>query len=194
MTTEERIAKLERTNRWWRYAVIGLVAVLGTDAVGRRISPPRKIIVDHIIVRGKEGGIVLRDGKMVIFDRNKIVRVGVGMDKEDADIILFDQSGTLRIRNSTTAEGHARTLHFDPDGKKRIGTFTLPSRTAKTVYYDVDGKARIATGFYKDVVASTKHYDPDGKERMVIGVDADGVASTMSYEATGTADPKQEVQ
>jgi hypothetical protein len=144
MTTEQRLERLERENRWMRR--IGVVAVAVVAAVFLIGQGKEKPGVRTQVVEAT--GVVIRDAK----NRN---RIEIGVFKEEPAIRMFGPAGKKRLSMDLDADGTPNLFLFDTEGTAR-GEFVMDFKgTCAFELVDKAGQARA------DLTSSTRRGKPE---------------------------------
>lgn len=195
MTTEQRFAKLDRTNRRWRWLAgsLGLV-LISLAGMGQAQQAPKELVLEKLTISdGKDGAtIVLLSGNryagILMRDANKKTRIMVKtLPTGTAGIDHFDTAGKRRMEAATEANGSAKMSHFDTNGKTRVVATTLPTGTAGINHFDSNGKQRISVSTDVQGMAAVSHHDAKEGPRIVIATAPDGTAGTIyqNYNTNG---------
>ena len=168
MTTEQKFAKLERTNRRWRWlaGALGLVAIVG---VGAAQEAPKELVLKKLTIARGEG-------------KAKIVLSSSG---DGAGIVVADAKGENRIVAGTFPSGLGQVLHHDVNGNRRIAAGTSLKGLAGVTHVDANGKVRISADTFTDGLAQISHHDANGKRRIAAGTFPSGLAKATHYDAKG---------
>jgi len=129
MTTEERLARLERENRWMKLGggvlLLALVAVLFVGAGQEKDKP--KVLEE---VRARKISVVDDAGKM---------RVGIAFQDESPVVGIWDRNDKLRISLTVTSDGPFLILG---DEKERARMTFLVDAKGPSIWL-VDPKDRV---------------------------------------------------
>jgi hypothetical protein len=125
MTTEQRLERLERENRWMRrigavcLALVAAVFLMGQE----KAKELPDLEVGSLKVKDKDGKVrvFLRPegrGALVLYDGNLKARatLGVALDGE-AGLLLYDGNLKARAMLGTAHDGTPGLKLFDPKGK-----------------------------------------------------------------------------
>ena len=128
MTTEQRLKRLERENRWMRR--IGVVAVAVAAAVfligqgGGRAKEPPNLVARSLTLKDKEGTVRATlaagvDGSCLVFvDEAHKVRASLIVANDGyADLTFRDSDGKVRTQLGTFVRGSPNLRLFDAKGK-----------------------------------------------------------------------------
>ncbi len=173
MTTEQRLAKLERTNRLWQW-LAGTLALLLTALVSMgQVGPvPKELLLKKLTISDGKGG-----PEIVLVSRN-----------EKAVVAVIDSGGTPRISAAVEKLGFASVAHYDLDGNQRITTGTASDGLARIIHSDTNGQNRIETATFPSGNAGVSHYDAKGGNRVATLTSSDGTAGTMYANYNGNGD------
>ncbi|MBI1371573.1 MAG: hypothetical protein GC159_02265 [Phycisphaera sp.] len=181
-TVEQRLDRLERTNRRWRAAclVTGL-ALLCVVAVGQAPKKPKalpaqkidgRLVVDELVVQedGKDRiMLIARDGNTLVAqmnDKGEPVLI-CGTNKESGPFVsMRDSHGKPRLTTTVTDEGTG-VSHLDAQGRTRITTSTIDGGTAYTSWHDAAGQSRV-TGAASETQGVLNVADERGTPRIMI--------------------------
>jgi len=184
MTTEERIEKLERQNRWmktaWAALVIGLSSFLFMCAgQGRQALPEQKVEEE------------MRAKRFVVVDENGETRVVLAATDDRSFLSLSDNKGRERLSLCVTGDGTG--LYFndkagtnminlsesggvpalffgDEYGRERVG-LGVTKKGPSLQLRDAGGKIRVGTTVSKGDVSGFAFSDNEGKGRVFLGVE-----------------------
>ena len=106
MTIEQRLAKLERQNRWMKRAgglMLAAVACVVLMGQGKPKELP-DLVAKSLTIKDEKGG----------------KRVELGTEKGSAYVRLHDQNGRVRLSLRTAANGNPHLNLVDQTGKKPV--------------------------------------------------------------------------
>ncbi len=202
MTTEERLTRLERKNRWLTLALLfmGVAATLvvtagmqRTEAVPEVVKARRFLLVDE---NGKErAGLGMdKDGPFLdLRDENGKERARLGLAKAFSGLVLSSENGSAvalaagndmqaltfmgengkqRAVLMTLKDGHAGLAVLDENEKPRARLVVDKDGPALNLL-DENDKIRAALQLPKDG-PSLNLSDENGKQRAVLGANKDG--------------------
>jgi len=146
MTTEERLAKVERElaetkaqaacakrrTRWLLAALglgLGVLALVWVSAA----SEPRAE------AQGAAGGRTVRANKFVLEDENGKARAILTVDEDGPRLSLLDDAGKPRAALGVTADGPMLAL-LDANGKVRAGLAVVKGRSGLALYDEAEKK------------------------------------------------------
>jgi hypothetical protein len=180
MTTEERLTRLERKNRWLTLALLfmGVAATLvvtagmqRTEAVPEVVKARRFLLVDE---NGKERarlGLAKAFSGLVLSSENgSAVALAAGNDMQA--LTFMGENGKQRAVLMTLKDGHAGLAVLDENEKPRARLVVDKDGPGLNLL-DENDKIRAALQLPKDG-PSLNLSDENGKQRAVLGANKDG--------------------
>lgn len=162
MTIEQRLTRLEKQNRRWRWTAAALAVTLAAGVLigqGREEPIKREMTLD----------------KLNIMDGNSTSRIVL----EGDSLFFYDGNGELRAAIGTTDKGAAQFALRDGKGRTRVLMGVGDDAGAAINVYDRQRTARIALGTDGRGTAGLRHYDNQQRLRVSTSTDADGNATTV---------------
>lgn len=186
MTSEQRLTRLERTSRRWRWAASAMALLLAAFAgMGQVGQAPKELVLEKLTISDGKGGptILLMSAAGIagieIFDQRGHTRINASVEADDSSHIShYDATAKDRIVTGTYSNGLAVVSHIDANEKARIVTGTRPNGPAEIVHRNTNGKKRIVAGTNPDGWATTDYLDTEGNVRILTGTGTDGAAGT----------------
>jgi hypothetical protein len=146
----ERLARVERDGRRWRWIGLVLTVVLGllVASGARRPAEPRVLEAERILVRDEAGKVRITlaawPGKMPVLtflDEANRVRMTLSVrDDGSPAISLNDRNGSVRLMATSQPDDSASLSVFDRDGKIRIAVNSNLSGAPRLSFHDATGK------------------------------------------------------
>jgi hypothetical protein len=187
---QDRVARLERENRWFRRAalavtLLGGAAFLMAFAAGEDggIGRFKQVDCGHIVIRDNDGqmrawlGIAEGGPRLIFFDQSGHQRLGVGMTKEGLPALgIFDIGENPRVVLGMM-EGWPGLVMRDPQGRKRVALFSR-EEWGSVYFYDRTETKRAGLGQFGEAAALNLS-DDRGSDR--VGVTTDRKGSSLSF-------------
>ena len=176
MTTEERLIRLERTNRILILVLVlvGLcVSVVLITGMGQtREVKANKFTLVNTDGNPRAGLVMTKDGpRLCLWDENGTERAGLFAAKDGPHISLWDENGKQRAGLFMTKDG-PRLCLWDENGTERAG-LVMTKDGPGLFTFDENGKRSTYLGTAKDGTG-LRLYDENGKNRAVLVADKDG--------------------
>ncbi len=187
---QERVARLERENRVFRY-VAGLAVLIGGVALltaftatdGGAIGSFKQVDCGHIVIRDNDGqmrawlGIAEGGPRIIFFDQSGQQRMGVGMTREGLPAVgIFDVGENPRMVLGMM-EGWPGLVMRDPQGRKRVAIFSRDD-WGSMYFYDRSETRRTGIGQFGEA-AALNLCDDRGTDRT--GLTTDRKGSSLSF-------------
>jgi hypothetical protein len=207
MTTEQRLEKLERQNRWMRrIGAVGVAVAAAVFLIGQGDDPTQRTLeLRKLILRDGNGKrraelAVTEKGRVALafWDLNGKIRAHVGLgdedkpflslksaDKKTAVLLAVGESGRPYIFAGGRKTGAHVQLSgdtitmYDKDRKCRVG---LSADDPLVLLFDKGGKARVALDSSAEGLILM---DEQGKRRAVFSTDSNGKSTITMYDAKG---------
>jgi len=129
MTTEQRLERLEKQNRWMRrIGAVGLAVVAGVFLVGQgKEKVPPDLVVRSLKMEDKDGVVraglfpMDADGSpgLTLADKNGKARAMLALVADSASLILSDKNGKARAMLAAHADGSTALIIFDKEEHAR---------------------------------------------------------------------------
>ncbi len=182
---EERVKRLERETRFFRWAT-GLLAVVAGASIVMGVSQGddnsvgrfRQVDAGHIVLRDPDGqmrawlGIAEGGPRLIFFDQQGQQRMGVGMTRRSEPALAIFDVGQNERAVLGIMEGWPGLVLRDPQGKKRAALFSRDD-WGSLFFYDRREMKRTGIGLYGDS-ATLNLSDDSGKDRASLAADRKG--------------------
>ncbi len=170
-TVEQRLERLERSNRRWR----GLVVALLTGAVALTLTCAN--IPDAGIVTAEEIQVVDAEGN---------IRIRLGADEDGRwGLRLFDTAGTLRGDLVTVADGGVGLNLYDARESVRAA-ISMANDAPGLVFLDPASVPRITLGANAEGAHLLALYDDNREPRAILALMPDLPAIFQLFDTAGT--------
>ncbi len=152
-TLNQRLDRLEKSNRRWR--AVALMAAIGFSGLlfGQAVRPGGSMTLDELIIQDSQGRRRIR-----MYTR-----------KGDARLELYDKQGKLRIASIAAADNRAAIVQYDAHSQERIvhGTGSAERNSRASVeHYDAQGNPRVAVYTQGSSRSGIDLYDAKQKKRL----------------------------
>lgn len=182
---EIRIARLERTTRWARLAVVALTAAGITLAVSmgqseRGAGGGHVVEAERFVLRDATGAIRARlsadsqgRASLAILDKREKSRVALGVSADGAPVLVFgDADGrTTRLEMSIKPDGTTAIGLGDSTGKFRATMEVKGDGSSHVFLVDEKGLARTDIALLPDGSPLLAFSDPEGRIRARLSAD-----------------------
>jgi hypothetical protein len=189
MTIEERVARLERSNRRWRLLAVSALALLGTGGLlAMRPAEPDELTLRKVVIVDAQGRqrVVLSGSGLIFADSEEIPRIVMAtLDNGASAIQHFDAAGRRRIATGTFPDGGASVLQMDTERRVRLESGTYPGGDARIAQFDASGLPRLTAVTGSDGAASVEHLDTSGMPRISVGTSEAGLAEIRLVDQSG---------
>jgi len=156
MTTEQRLARVERQNARMKVAVAGMAVVLAVALlIGAGQDQHKTKVLEEVWAK-----------KFVLVDDGK-ARITLSSSSENPSLTLDDKDGKTRMRLSL-GQGMPDIRLFDKSGKKGAGIAVTDLAGPQIYFADRAGKRRAVMGYRRTEPGAIGYpflhlYDEDGK-------------------------------
>ncbi|MHC4137639.1 MAG: hypothetical protein ACYS0K_22055 [Planctomycetota bacterium] len=145
MTTEQRLERLERENRWMRrIGAVGVAVAAAVFLIGQ--GKDKELHVQSLRVGGKDGWATLSAKHLSFMDKARTLRVLLTREHGGASLMFADGNGKLRAVLSTTEVGSTRLRLSDHNDEMRALLRVLPDGSPSLGLYDKNGRDRAVLG------------------------------------------------
>jgi hypothetical protein len=182
---EQRVKRLERETRFFRWAT-GLLAVVAGASIVMGLSQAddnsigrfRQVDAGHVVLRDPDGqmrawlGIAEGGPRLIFFDQQGQQRMGVGMTRRGEPALAIFDVGQNERAVLGIMEGWPGLVLRDPQGKKRAALFSRDD-WASLFFYDRREMKRTGVGLYGEA-ATINLSDDSGKDRASLATDRKG--------------------
>ena len=182
---EQRVKRLEREVRLFRWAAMALMVVVGSFFIMGLASSDdksfgrfRQIDTGSVVVRDPDGqmrawlGIAEGGPRLIFFDQSGQQRLGVGMTRMGEPALGIFDVGQNERAVIGIMDGWPGFVLRDPQGKKRVALFTK-DEWGSLYFYDRRETKRTGIGIYGEA-AAVNLCDDRGKDRVGISTDRKG--------------------
>lgn len=182
---EQRVKRLERQARFFRWTTVVLAVVAGSFIVmglepggDKSIGRFRQIDTGHVVLRDQDGqmrawlGIAEGGPRLIFFDYQGQQRLGVGMTRQGEPALGIFDVGQNERAVLGIVEGWPGLVLRDPQGKKRAALFSRDD-WGSLFFYDRREVKRSGIGIYGEAAAINLS-DDRGKDRAALSTDRKG--------------------
>jgi hypothetical protein len=173
MTTEQRLARLERENRWTKGIAVALALALGVVlfvAAGQDQEKDKLEVLDEV-----------RAKSFVLVDEDQRTRGKLDVGEGSSRLTLFDAAEKALARISTTASGSSALCLYDPAGKIRVA-LSYMSKAAPTSLQD---RAVLTLADRNAMDRAMLVADPDGGASLVFPDESQNVRASFGISHIG---------
>ncbi len=182
-TIEDRVAKLERSNRRLRLILLGGIAI-GAVGVGLGMNQANKV-PDVIQAKSIE---VVDDTGAVLVELSSTRQDGA--TEVAGTLTTFKSDGNRLVWISNNAQGNGNISVYTEDAREmvRLGTFFHGTRRFDKEDQDIRvGHALIELGLNETGTGALAVYDDDGNELVTLTSTEEGLGAFGTFEPNGAA-------
>lgn len=194
---EQRLSRLERQCRKWRWAGIAFATLVGTPILATVVA----LLIDdgtreaeHIIIRDKEGRarIVMgtwKDGspRLLFAGASGTPRMELRVGSEETPAIeLFDETGDVRLSLDVGTLGPSVSVR-DKDSKSVARIMLGKDGSPGMSFDDENGRQRLLAGLGANGTAILSFAGLNEKGRIMLGVDKDELPFLTMMDLNGKA-------
>ena len=192
---EQRLDRLERQCRRWRWAGIVFATLVGTPVLATLVAfmtADGDRVPERLVIRDKEGRVRIdmgtwKDGSPRLLFAGASgtprleIRVGAG---DVPSIEMLDEDRKVRLSMDVGETGPTLSLR-DKDEKPRAMLMLGNDGSPGLSLHDVTGGLRLMAGLEGNGTSKITFSDSNEKVRMVVGINKDGLPALGLTDATG---------
>jgi len=182
---EQRLKRLERQCRRWRWAGIVFAALVGTPILGALVAfvtvdGTRE--VERVVIRDKQGRVRMdmgtwKDGspRLLFAGASGTPRLEIKMGANEAPSIdLLDENMKVRLSMDVGTLGPTLSVR-DKDENPRVMMMLAKDGSPGLFLHDVSGRLRLMAGLESNGTSKLTFSDSNEKVRIVLGINLDGL-------------------